>query len=99
VTDLTTNGVVVTDAINYVQGQMDHLTSQEKKLLKEIKHKEESGEMKNLNGRRSLRTEYSSDSDVSAANVLTESKRYSHAIYFYGQAIEKPLVKIIGENL
>jgi hypothetical protein len=55
--------------------------------------------MKNLNGRRSLRTEYSSDSDVSAANVLTESKRYSHAIYFYGQAIEKPLVKIIGENL
>jgi hypothetical protein len=68
---------------------MDHLTGQEKKLLKEINHKEESGEMKNLNGRRSLRTEYSSDSDVGAANVLTESKRYSHAIYFYGQAFEK----------
>jgi hypothetical protein len=31
---------------------MDHLTSQEKKLLKEIKHKEESEELKNLSGRR-----------------------------------------------
>ena len=28
--DLTTNGVVVTDAIKYVQGQMDHLNKSEK---------------------------------------------------------------------
>jgi hypothetical protein len=27
--DLTTNGVVVTDAIKYVQGKMDHLNTQE----------------------------------------------------------------------
>ena len=48
----TTNGLVVTDAIKYVQGQMDHLPSQEKKLLKEIKHKEERRELKNVSGRR-----------------------------------------------
>lgn len=47
-----TNGVVVTDAIKYVQGQMDHLPSQENKLLEEIKHKEESRELKNLSGQR-----------------------------------------------
>ena len=35
--DLTTNGVVVTDAIKYVQGQMDHLNKSEKALLQEIK--------------------------------------------------------------
>ena len=41
-----------------------------------------------------------SKSDVNAANVLTESKRYSQAIHFYTQAFEKaPMVKIIGENL
>ena len=34
VMDLTTNGVVVTDAINYVQGQMDHLNKSEKALFK-----------------------------------------------------------------
>ena len=36
--DLTTNGIVVTDAIKYVQGKMDHLNNQEKekKLLKDI---------------------------------------------------------------
>ena len=28
--DLTTNGVVITDAIKYVQGQMDHLNKSEK---------------------------------------------------------------------
>jgi hypothetical protein len=48
--ELTTNGVVVTDAINYVQSQMDHLPSQKKKLLKEIKHKEESRKLMNLKG-------------------------------------------------
>jgi len=39
--DLTTNGVVVTDAIKYVQGQMDHLnkTTEEKVLLQDIKQK------------------------------------------------------------
>jgi hemerythrin-like domain-containing protein len=35
--DLTTNGVVVTDAIKYVQGQMDHLNKTEKGLLQDIK--------------------------------------------------------------
>jgi hypothetical protein len=35
--DLTTNGVVITDAIKYVQGQMDHLNKTEKELLQEIK--------------------------------------------------------------
>ena len=39
--DLTTNGVVVTDAIKYVQGQMDQLNSTEKKLLQDIKQKED----------------------------------------------------------
>jgi hemerythrin-like domain-containing protein len=38
--DLTTNGVVVTDAIKYVQGQMDHLNKSEKSLLRDIKQKE-----------------------------------------------------------
>src|SRR5215213_8469530 len=37
--DLTTNGVVITDAIKYVQGKMDHLNTQEKKLLQGIKPK------------------------------------------------------------
>jgi IS30 family transposase len=39
--DLTTNGVVVTDAIKYVQGKMDHLNTVEKKLLQDIKNKED----------------------------------------------------------
>jgi IS30 family transposase len=42
--DLTTNGVVVTDAIRYVQGQMDHLNKSEKALLQDIKQKEGKGE-------------------------------------------------------
>jgi hypothetical protein len=37
--DLTTNGLVVTDAIKYVNGKMDHLNNQEKKLLHDIKDK------------------------------------------------------------
>lgn len=32
--EMTTGGVIITDAIKYVQGQMDHLNNQEKKLLK-----------------------------------------------------------------
>jgi len=39
--DLTTNGVVVTDAIKYVQVKMDHLNGQEKALLQDIKRKED----------------------------------------------------------
>ena len=39
--DLTTNGVVITDAIKYVQGKMDHLNNQEKKLLQDIKQQKE----------------------------------------------------------
>jgi len=40
--DLTTNGVIVTDAIKYVQGQLDHLNKTEKALLQDKEHKEES---------------------------------------------------------
>jgi hypothetical protein len=39
--DLTTNGVVVTDAIRYVQGKMDHLNKVEKKILQDIKEDKE----------------------------------------------------------
>jgi len=42
--DLTTNGVVITDAIKYVQGKMDHLNNQEKKLLQHIKPKQQQEE-------------------------------------------------------
>lgn len=38
--ELTTNGVVITDAIKYVQGQMDDLNKTEKALLQDIKQKE-----------------------------------------------------------
>jgi hypothetical protein len=41
--DLTTNGVVITDAIKHVQGQMDHLNKSEKALLQDIKQKEDNG--------------------------------------------------------
>jgi hypothetical protein len=40
--DLTTNGVVITDALKYVQGKLDHLNNQEKKLLQDIKEDTES---------------------------------------------------------
>jgi hypothetical protein len=36
VSQLTTNGIVVTDAIKYIQGKMDHLKT-EKALLQDIK--------------------------------------------------------------
>ena len=42
--ELTTNGVVVTDAIKYVQGQMDHLNKSEKALLQDIQQKEDKPE-------------------------------------------------------
>ena len=82
------NGVVVTDAIKYVQGQMDHLQDQENKLLEEIKHKEESRELKNRSGERLLRTEYSSDSDAIHMQFI-----------FTDRHLKRPMVKFIGENL
>ena len=54
--ELTTNGVVISDAIRYVQGQMDHLNKSEKALLQDIKQKEgeeediEQQEQKTANG-------------------------------------------------
>jgi hypothetical protein len=54
--DLTTNGVVITDAIKFVQGQMDYLNGQEKKLLQNIQLKrdkaleENDKEQKTYNG-------------------------------------------------
>jgi hypothetical protein len=39
--DLTTNGVVITDAIKYAQGKMDHLYKTEKALLQDTQHKED----------------------------------------------------------
>jgi hypothetical protein len=39
--DLSTHGVVITDAIKYINGKMDYLNNQEKKLLQDIKGKEE----------------------------------------------------------
>jgi hypothetical protein len=39
--DLTTNGVVVTDAVKYIQGQMDHLNKTKKTLLHDIKEEKE----------------------------------------------------------
>lgn len=45
--DLTTNGVVITDAIKYVQGQMDHLNKTEKALLQDIKHQQQKEEDNN----------------------------------------------------
>ena len=37
--DLSTNGIIVTDAIKYVNSKMDHLNTTEKKLLQDIKDK------------------------------------------------------------
>jgi hypothetical protein len=40
---MTTGGVMVTDAIKYVQGKMDHLNKTEKALLTDIKEDREKG--------------------------------------------------------
>lgn len=48
--DLTTNGAVITDAIKYVQGKMDHLNNQEKAMLRDIKQKEEGPRAEPLQG-------------------------------------------------
>jgi hypothetical protein len=42
--DLCTNGVIVIEAIKYVQGKMDHLNTAEKKLLKEQERESEESE-------------------------------------------------------
>jgi hypothetical protein len=65
--DLTTNGVVITDAIKYVQGKMDHLNNQEKNYFnisnpnnnKKKKRKRIEHPMRNLCRLRLLQTEYS----------------------------------------
>ena len=54
---MTTGGVIITDAIEYLQGRMDHLNNQEK-ILKNIKEKEKEepadysldDEIKTING-------------------------------------------------
>jgi IS30 family transposase len=46
--DLSTNGVVITDAIKYVNGKMDHLNNQEKKLLQDIKEDTEAAETEDI---------------------------------------------------
>lgn len=46
--DMTTNGVVITDAIKFVQGQMDHLNIQGKKLLLDIKQDKAEAEQKDI---------------------------------------------------
>jgi hypothetical protein len=38
--EMTTGGIIVTDAIKYVQGKMDHLNNQEKKPLQDIKQRD-----------------------------------------------------------
>ena len=41
--DIMTNGIIVTDAIKYVQGKMDYLNAAEKKLLQDIREGEGEG--------------------------------------------------------
>ena len=43
-----TNGVIITDAIKFVQGQMDHLNIQGKKLLQDIKEDKAEAEQKDI---------------------------------------------------
>ena len=40
--DLSTNGVIITDSIKYLDSKMDYLNSKEKKLLQDIKIKHDS---------------------------------------------------------
>ena len=46
--ELTTNGVVITDAIKYVQGQMDYLNKTEKTLLQDIKEDREKDKQEDI---------------------------------------------------
>ena len=45
--ELATNGVVITDAIKYVNSKMDHLNTTEKQLLQDINQKKEEEEEPN----------------------------------------------------
>jgi predicted transcriptional regulator len=47
--DLSTNGIVITDAIKYINGKMDHLNNQEKKLLQDIKDKRDTEDVEDAN--------------------------------------------------
>jgi hypothetical protein len=58
--ELVTNGVVVTDAIKYVNGKMDHLNKQEKEILQDIK--ENSGRRDNCYHKRRILTHLFNDS-------------------------------------
>jgi hypothetical protein len=42
--DLTSSGSIVTDAIKYVNGKMEHLNKQEKEILQDINNKKEEAE-------------------------------------------------------
>ncbi len=55
--DLTTNGVVITDAIKFVQGKMDHLNKTEKALVQDVKQQKEENSSENLD--KETTTEYS----------------------------------------
>jgi DNA-binding transcriptional regulator LsrR (DeoR family) len=46
--DLTTNGVVVTDAMKYVQGKMEHLNNQKKEPLQGIQDQKDKTETENV---------------------------------------------------
>jgi hypothetical protein len=54
--EMTTGGVIITDAIKYVQGQMSHLNNQEKKILKDIKEKEKEEEPTGDSSENDIRT-------------------------------------------
>ena len=71
--DLTTNGVIITDAIKYVNGRMEHLNNQEKKLLQDIKDKDR-GEGKDEN------TNFS-DSSSSSTESQTETEQTTNDIF------------------
>jgi hypothetical protein len=43
--ELATNGVVITDTIKYVQGKMDYLNKEEKKILQDINKREEAADV------------------------------------------------------
>lgn len=56
--EMTTGGVIVTDTIKYVQGQMEHLNAAEKKLLQDIKDKKEDKEKRKISSSRKLTIQY-----------------------------------------
>lgn len=72
--DLTTNGVVITDAIRYVQGQMDHLNGQEKKLLQDIQGQQQGEQQQKSEGESEVRPEPETESEAEAEG---ERKTYN----------------------